>query len=169
MKWYWYITCGVLILLGIFATIDVVEMFSVASKEYGTVITIETENNYEEISKFDFGSIGFESEDYITFTNVSTFAPQEFDGEGKDYMLLFNDKPALNTTITNGKIVGDVSLVFYGLDGEKVSNAKLNFVIEYYASQIKVTTTIINENDSVAYLETYMGIQGAVLKVVERS
>ena len=36
-----------------------------------------------------------------------------------------------------GKIVGDVSLVFYGLDGEKVSNAKLNFVIEYYASQIK--------------------------------
>ena len=43
-------------------------------------------------------------------------------------MLLFNDKPALNTTITNGKIVGDVSLVFYGLDGEKVSNAKLNFV-----------------------------------------
>ena len=33
MKWYWYIVCGVLILLGIFATIDVVEMFSVASKE----------------------------------------------------------------------------------------------------------------------------------------
>ena len=55
MKWYWYITCGLLIILGIFATIDVVEMFSVASKEYGTVITIETENNYEEISKFDFG------------------------------------------------------------------------------------------------------------------
>ena len=93
----------------------------------------------------------------------------EFDGENKDYILLFNDQPAVNTVVTNGKVVGDVNLVFYGLDGEVVSKAELNFVIEYFASQTKVTTTITNVNDSVSYLETYMGINGAILKVVERS
>ena len=93
----------------------------------------------------------------------------EFDGKDKDYILLFNDQPAVNTVVTNGKVVGDVNLVFYGLEGEKVSKAELHFVVEYFASQTKVTTTITNENDSVAYLETYMGINGAILKVVERS
>lgn len=169
MKWYWYIVCAVLIVVGIFSSIELVEMFNVASKEYGTAITIETKNNYDEIAKYDFGTIGFESDDYINFSNVTTFAPMEFDGKDKDYILLFNDQPAINTVVTNGKVVGDVNLVFYGLEGEKVSKAELHFVVEYFASQTKVTTTITNENDSVAYLETYMGINGAILKVVERS
>ena len=169
MKWYWYLVCAVLIVVGIFSSIEFVEMFNVASKEYGTTITIETKNNYDEIAKYDFGTIGLDSEDYITFSNVTTFAPMEFDGENKDYILLFNDQPAVNTVVTNGKVVGDVNLVFYGLDGEVVSKAELNFVIEYFASQTKVTTTIKNNNDSVSYLETYMGINGAILKVVERS
>ena len=35
--------------------------------------------------------------------------------------------------------------MFYGLNGEKVSKAELHFVVEYFASQTKVTTTITNE------------------------
>ena len=169
MKWYWYLICCVLIIVGIFSTIKLIEIFSVSSQEYGTAITIETKNNYEEISKFDFGSIAFDTNDYVNFSNVTTFAPQEFNGKDKDYLLLFNDQPAINTTITNGKIVGDVSLVFYGLDGKESSIANLHFTIEYFSSQTKVTTTITNSNNSISYLETYMAINGAVLKIVERS
>ena len=169
MKWYYFVLCAILIAVGIFSTIELVEMFNVSSREYGTAITIEIKNDYDEIAKYDFGTIGFESDDYVNFSNVTTFTPQEFDGKDKDYILLFNDQPAVNTVVTNGKVVGDVNLVFYDLDGEKVSKAELHFVIEYFASQTKVTTTITNENDSVSYLETYMGINGAILKVVERS
>ena len=49
MKWYWYLICAVLIVVGIFSSIELVEMFNVSSKEYGTAITIETKNNYDEI------------------------------------------------------------------------------------------------------------------------
>ena len=45
MKWYHYLICGVLIVIGIFSTINLVELFSVSSQEYGSVITIETQNN----------------------------------------------------------------------------------------------------------------------------
>lgn len=168
MKWYHYLICFVLIVIGVFSSIELVEMFNKQSKEYGTVITIETKNDYTEISKFDYGSIDFDTEDYTNFTNVSTFGMIEFDGKNKEYMLLFNGQPANNLVLTNGKVSGDITLSFYDLNGEKVSSATLNVVIEYYASQTKVTITTKNENDSMAYLNAYMDINGAVLKVVER-
>lgn len=46
MKWYCYIICAVLIVVGIFSTINLVKLFNVSSQEYGSVITIETKNNY---------------------------------------------------------------------------------------------------------------------------
>ncbi len=168
MKWYHYLICFVLIVIGVFSSIELVEMFNKQSKEYGTAITIETKNDYTEISKFDYGSIDFDTEDYTNFTNVSTFGTIEFDGKNKEYMLLFNGQPANNLVLTNGKVSGDITLSFYDLNGEKVSSATLNVVIEYYASQTKVTITTKNENDSMAYLNAYMDINGAVLKVVER-
>lgn len=168
MKWYVYLICFILIVVGIFSSIKLIEIFNISSQEYGTAITIETENEYEEISKFDFGIISFETEDYINFSSITTYASQEFDGENKDYLLLFNDQPAINIIIGSGKISGDVVLVFYDLAGEITSKAELHFVVEYFASQTRVTVTITNENDSIAYLESYMGINGAILKVVER-
>ena len=169
MKWYHYILCFVLIIVGIFSSIKLVKLFNISSQEYGTAVTIETKNDYDEISKFDFGSIGFISSDNVNFSNVTSFSPQEFDGKNKDYVLLFNDQIAVNTVVSSGKVIGDINLLFYGLEGENVSKAELHFVVEYYAGQTKVTVTTKNSNDSMAYLETYMSINGAVLKVVERS
>lgn len=168
MKWYHYIICFALIVVGVFCSIELVDMFNKKSQEFGTAITIETKNDYEEISKFDYGSIEFDTEDYVNFTNISVFEPIQFDGKDKNYLLLLNSQPANNIVLTNGKISGDITLSFYNLDGTKATTAKLNVVIEYYASQTKVTITTKNENDSVAYLTTYMEINGAVLKVVER-
>ena len=70
MKWYHYIICFVLIVIGIFSTMELVKLFNVKSAEYGTVITIETKNDYTEISKFDYGSLSFDTQDYVNFTNV---------------------------------------------------------------------------------------------------
>ena len=87
MKWYHYLICFTLIVVGIFCSMELVDMFNKKSQEFGTAITIETENEYEEISKFDYGSIEFDTEDYVTFTNISVFEPIQFDGKDKNYFI----------------------------------------------------------------------------------
>ena len=69
---------------------------------------------------------------------------------------------------TAGRISGDIAINFYNLDGQLITTADLNFVVEYQASNTKVTATITNVGDSVSYLNTYMEINGAILRVVNQ-
>lgn len=169
MKWYTYVICFVLIIIGILCSMELVKIFNVKSAEYGTAITIETKNDYNEISKFDLGSFVFETDDYQHFTYVATFEFAEFNGKENDYTILFNDQPLSNVVFSAGKISGDLVKCFYNTDGDIVSTADLHVLIEYYASGTKVTASLLNENDSMSYMTTYSNINGAVLKVVQRS
>ena len=168
MKWYYYLICFILIIVGVFSTMELVKLFNIKSAEYGTVITIETKNEYTEISKFDYGSLSFDTEDYVNFSNVSTFVSQDFDGNENDYTILVNGNPTSNVVVNAGKITGSLVLTFYDLNGNVISIAELHILIEYYASGTKVTLTIQNNNDSVSYFTTYTNINGAVIKVVQR-
>lgn len=168
LKWYRYLICGVLIILGLFCTMNLVELFSIESKEYGTAITIETKNNYTEISRFDLGSIVFDSENYVDFEIIESYAPVEFNGDGKDYLLLFNDQPLNNTICTSGKISGELNIVFYDLDGVIVATSDVLVEVEYFAGETKLKLSSTNNADSMAYLTAYTNINGAVVRVVER-
>ncbi len=168
MKWYSYIICFILIIVGAFCTVELVDLFSVKSGEYGSVISYQTHGDYEEFSKFDFGSIDFDIEDYKTYKDISTFGTQKFDGTKEDYALFFNGQPLNNVVQTAGRINGDLSLRFYDLNGDEITTANVHFVIEYLASATKVTTTITNTNNSVSYLTAYMEINGAVLQVYSK-
>ena len=169
MKWYHYLICGVLIVIGIFSTMNLVELFSVSSQEYGSVITIETQNNYNEVSKFDLGTFNLTPTTENNYSEVITLAPQSFDGAGKDYLILFNGKPANNVNSKSGQISGDVSLTFYDLEGKEITTANFNVAIQYYVTQTVITISMTNENDSVSYLSNYANMNGAVFSVVERS
>lgn len=168
MKWYSYLICFVLIIVGVFCTIELVNLFSVKSAEYGSVISFQTYGEYEEFSKFDYGTIDFDTEDYTTYKNISTFGSQKFDGTKEDYTLFFNGQPLNNVVQTAGRINGDLSLKLYDLNGEEITTADVHFVVEYLASATKVTTTITNVNNSVSYFNAYMEINGAVLQVVTK-
>ena len=168
MKWYHYIFCFVIIMLGLYSCFELYNIFSVSSMDVGTYESIETVNEYTDVSKFDYGFIDFDTEDYVTFTDVTAFEPIQFDGSKNNYVLLFNGEPVSETTLTSGKISGTFNLAFYDLNGDKITTANLDILIEYFASQTKVTMTIVNTNDSIAYLNTYMNLNGAILKVVER-
>ena len=165
MKWYSYIICFILIIVGVFCTIEMVNLFGVKSGEYGSVISYQTHDNYEEFSKFDFSYINFDTEDYISYKNISTFGSQKFDGSKEKYSLFFNGQPLNNVVQTSGRINGDLSLKFYDLNGDEITTANVHFMIEYLASTTKVTTTISNVNDSISYLSAYMEINGAILQV----
>ena len=169
MKWYHYLICGVLIVIGIFSSINLVELFNVSSQEYGSVITIETQNNYNEVSKFDLGTFSLQPTSGNNYTETITLAPETFDGAGKDYLILFNGKPANNVDSKSGQISGDVSLTFYDLEGKEITTANFNVAIQYYVTQTVITISMTNENDSVSYLSHHTNTTGAVISVVERS
>ena len=170
MKWYHYLICGVLIVIGIFSSINLMRLFNVSSKEYGSGVTIETKNNYAEISKFDLGSLAFDpSENKSIYSCSSTLAPESFDGKGKGYLILFNGKPVNNIISKSGQISGDASMTFYDLDGNAITTANFNIMIQYYVTQTVITITMANENDSVSYLTNYANTNGAVITVAERS
>jgi len=168
LKWYHYIICGVIVILGLFCTMNLVELFGIESKEYGTAITIETKNDYTEIAKFDLGSIVFDSEDYVEFELTESYAPIEFNGDGKNYILLFNEQPLNNIVCTNGKISGDLSIVYYNLDGLEVAQSDVFVEIDFFAGETKLKLTSTNNADSMAYLTAYTNINGAVIRVVDR-
>lgn len=169
MKWYTYIICAVLIIIGSFCTVELVNIFDVQSGEYGTVFVYETPYKYDEFSRFDFGRIDFDSQDYQKYQSITVHDSQEFDGTKNNYTLFFNDQPLNHVVQTAGRISGDLAIKFYDLDGQIITTADLNFVIEYQASNTKVTITITNVNDSVSYLNTYMEINGAILRVVNKA
>ena len=168
MKWYSYILCFILIIVGAFCTVELVDLFSVKSGEYGSVISYQTHGDYEEFSKFDFGSIDFDTEDYKAYKDISTFGSQKFDGTKENYVLFFNGQPLNNVVQTAGRINGDLSLKFYDLNGDEITTADIHFMVEYLASNTKVTITTNNTNNSVSYLTAYMEINGAVLQVFSK-
>ena len=168
MKLRHYIFCVVVIIVGVFCFINMYEMFSVSSGEYGSAINIVTKNEYNEVSTFDFGSLSFDTNDNVKFTNISTFVPTEFNGKENEYILLFNDNLVTNLVVTSGSISGDFIRNFYDTNGEIITTSNLKILVEFLETEIRTTLNITNENDSVSYLSTYANINGAVLKVVKR-
>ena len=168
LKWYHYIICFFFIILGGFCCVNLFELFSVSSKEYGTAITVEKKNDYLEVSKFDLGTLILDSEDYVNFSYIGKFEPTDFNGQNDDYLILFNGSPLNNLECKSGKISGIMSISFFDLNGEKITTSELNISIEYYASGTTLSITSVNTDDSIAYLTAYTNINGVIIKVVSR-
>jgi len=168
MKWYSYLICAVLIVLGIFSTVNCVKEFSVKSSVYGSIESIETKNDYNEVFKRDISDIEFESEDDIQYVYRSQCGHVDFDGTKSEYRLLVNDSVSSEAIIKAGKIESVVDLNFYNTDGEKITTATLKILIEFLDSQTVITMSMINEYDSISYFNQYVCMNGLILKVVER-
>lgn len=169
MKWYGYLICGVLIIVGVLCSFGLTTLFNKQSAEYGQAVLINKQENYSEISKFDDTLLyDFSSNDKVNFSTKASFDAEDFNGEGKDYILTVNGQPVNNIVLTNGKISGVFVQTFYDTEGQKVATAKVNMLVEYLKSETRVSLSIKNENESVAYLNAYIEINGFVIRVVER-
>ncbi len=166
MKWYSYLICFALIIAGVFCSIGMFNVFKHDSGVYGTYESIETINDYDEVFKFDKGAIAFETDDYVNYTAKFSEMNVDFDGKDGNYEVLFNGNLLSDVEIYAGKITAVISLNFYDSYGDKICTSKVNVLIEFFDSDTIVTFTTKNENNSYAYLNQYMNVNGAILKVV---
>ena len=172
MKWYSYLICCLIMIVGAFCMFNMVQIWSQTSGVYGEPYTIETKNNYEIIEggKFDFGAIAFETDDNVNYTCVTNFNPiVNFDGIKNDYALLFNDNLVSNVKFYAGQVDCDYMMNVYNTKGELVSTPSLNIIIKVLETQTNITITMKNENNSYGYFSQYMQNNGVILKIVERS
>lgn len=167
-KWYQYLICFIFIVTGIFSGIYMSKVWSETSGVYGSISSIETQNNYSVVAKFDYGTIPFDTEDYSTYSNYRSWEHIDFDGKSADYVVLFNDNMLSDVFIYDGKISGTCTLKFYGTDGSVVCSAVLNIRIEFLEDRTDVLITTTNSNNEIGYLNYYMNTNGSILKVVTR-
>lgn len=170
MKWYSRLICLVLIIVGCFTFVFLVDAWkkdSIKNSTHGVVSSIETINNYAEVGKFDYGIIEFETENQVDYVNQTTFGAIDFNGKKNDYKLLFNGSILSDVQIYAGQIKATYSRNFYDLEGNMVACAKMSILIECFDNETKVSISTTNENDSIVYLNRYMTINGAILKIVQ--
>lgn len=167
MKWYWYLICVALIIAGTLSSVELYEMFNVQSKEYGQALVLDTKKDYNEVSKFDLGSLELQSTDNINYTFTKTYGAEKFNGTNKNYTLMFNTRE-IDTTTTSGAVFGVLVLNFYGVNNELLSVANVRFEINYYATYTQVTVSMQNKNNSVSYVSALSVIEGAMLSVIEK-
>ena len=166
MKWYTYLICGILMILGVFSTISLVRTFNVKSGEYGSVVIFDRAQKYETFSHFDLSGLQFETEDFVNYTLIDSDVAQDFNGIRNQYDLLFNGKPLNNLTQSAGVISGDYILSFKDMDGSVVSNVNLHIKVEYSAQATEISVTTTNDQNSISYLNASFNIDGAIVDVV---
>lgn len=167
MKWYWYLICVALIIAGTLSSIELYDMFNVKSQEYGNALVLDTKTDYNEVSKFDLGSLELQSTDNVNYMFTKTYGAEKFNGTNKNYTLMFNTRE-IDTTTTSGAVFGVLRLNFYGVNNELLSVASVRFEVDYYATYTQVTVTMRNSNNSLAYISTLSAIEGAMLSVIEK-
>lgn len=167
MKWYTYLICFLLIILGTFSLINLVDIWTRTSSVVGEPTTIETQNNYDLVCKYDLSTMIFDTEDYVNYISKNSKDHFDFDGTDGNYKLLVNDSLLSNVTVHAGKIEADYSRNFYDIDNSVITTVNLDIEINFYNDETLIVIKTTNVNNSQAYLVQYMATDGFILKVVK--
>ncbi len=168
MKWWGYLICGILIIAGFFCGMNMFNVWSRTSSVEGSPTTIETENDYSIVAKFDCGTLALETDDNSNYSGVLSFGAVDFDGTEKEYILLINDNLISDVTFYPGRVDVNYTMNFYNTSGELASTLDLNIDIEFYDSNTALTFKMTNEDSSYAYLTQYLNYNGLIIKICER-
>lgn len=168
MKWYWYIICVILVLLGVFCGIQLYKEVKAESYVNGS---IDISNKFSQESfKYTNTSVVFyhdiydETDTYIF--EADCLKVDDFNGLTNTYQVVLNDYVLLGSEITAGSIFTNVNLDFYDTYGEIIKSVDMQISIKFLSDKTQLTlATTGNENAS--FLEQYFSNNGIRLYVNE--
>lgn len=168
MKWYTYLICFVLIIVGVFCGIELYKEVKAESYINGS---IDISNQFSQESfNYTSSSVTFYNDIYDE-TQTYTFDKEllkvdDFNGEKNEYQVLLNDYVLFDSDINAGSVFSVIYMDFYDTNGEIVCNASMNISIKFLSNKTQLTlTTTGNENAS--FFEQYFSDNGIRLKVME--
>ena len=168
MKWYTYLICFVLIVVGTFCgiqlykevkaesyingSIDISNKFSQENLNYSSTSLVFYHDLYDDTDTYSF------EQDLLKVEN--------FNGQKKSYELWLNDFIILDAEFNAGSVYSTVQLDFYNEYGNILHSSKLNISIKYLSSKTQITLSTKGQ-ESASFLEQYFKDNGIRLKVVE--
>ena len=168
MKWYTYLICFILIIVGAFCGIQLFTEIKAESYVNGS-IDITNKFSQESFSYYST-SLTFYNDIYDT-TNTYYFEKDllkvdDFNGKDKEYQVKLNDYVLINSDFNPGSIYSLVNMDFYDTNGNIVCNADMNISIIFLSdkTQLKISTT---GSENASYLEQYFADNGVRLEVIE--
>ena len=168
MKWYTYLICFVLIIIGVFCGIELYKEIKAESYVNGS---IDISNKFSQESfNYSSSSVTFYHDDYDT-TNSYSFQKDllvvdSFNGKEKTYQVILNDYILFNTEFNPGSIFSNVAIDFYDTEGNVICNADMKISIVFLSNKTQLTLATVGDKDA-GFLQQYFTDNGIRLRVVE--
>ena len=168
MKWYTYLICFVLIIIGVFCGIELYKEIKAESYVNGS---IDISNKFSQESfNYSSSSVTFYHDDYDT-TNSYSFQKDllvvdSFNGKEKTYQVILNDYILFNTEFNHGSIFSNVAIDFYDTEGNVICNADMKISIVFLSNKTQLTLATVGDKNS-SFLQQYFTDNGIRLRVVE--
>lgn len=168
MKWYTYLICFILIVVGVFCGIELYKEVKAESYINGS---IDISNQFSQES-FNYSSTSlvfyhdiYDETDTYSF-DKELLKVDDFNGKDKEYQVLLNDYVLINSDIHSGSVFSVVNMDFYNTDGEIVCTSSMNISIKFLSNKTQLTITTVG-NKNASYFEQYFSDNGIRLKVME--
>ena len=165
MKWYTYLICFILIVVGIFCGIELYKEIKAESYINGS---IDISNQFSQES-FNYSSTSLVfyndgySSDYIF--DKELLKVDDFNGKDKKYQIVLNDYVLIDSDFNAGSFFSVINIDFYNTDGNIICNSTMNISIKFLSNKTQLTLTTVG-NESASFLEQYFSDNGIRLKVM---
>ena len=166
MKWYTYLICFILIVVGTFCGIQLYKEVKAESYINGS---IDISNQFSQES-FNYSSTSLVfykdgySDDFIF--DKELLKVDNFNGKDKEYQVLLNDYILIDSDINSGFVFSVVNIDFYDTNGEIVCTSSMNISIKFLSNKTQLTITTVG-NKNASYLEQYFSDNGIRLQLIE--
>lgn len=168
MKWYTYLICFVLVMVGTFCGIQLYKEVKAESYINGSIDIsnkFSQENlNYSSTSLVFYHDLYDDTDTYVFEQDLPKV--ENFNGQKKSYELWLNDFIILDAEFNAGSVYSTVQLDFYNEYGNILYSSKLNISVKYLSSKTLITLSTKGQ-ESASFLEQYFKDNGIRLKIVE--
>jgi hypothetical protein len=168
MKWYTYLICAVLIVVGIFCGLRLYELMTRESYINGS---INIQNRFS-MESFGYSNTGIEfyhdiydASDGYSY-EIDLLKTDDFDGIRNNYEITLNGYILTDMQISSGSVSAKAYLDFYDTDGEVVCSSLLNISIKFLSDKTTLTLTTTGDRNA-SFLTQYFKDNGIRLKVTK--
>lgn len=168
MKWYTYLICFALIVIGTFCGIELYKEIKAESYVNGS---IDISNQFE-LESFNYSatSLVFYHDLYDTTETytyqIDLLKVEDFDGTKKEYQIILNNFVLIDSIINAGSIFSILNMEFYDTNGQIVNGSTLDISIQFLSNKTQLTLATTS-NESASFFEQYFSDNGIRLSVIE--
>ena len=172
MKWYTYVICLLLIVVGAFCGTQLYRELKAESYVNGS---IDITNKFSQESfNYYATSLVFYHDEIYDDTNTYTFEKDltkvdDFNGQANTYEVTLNKYVLTNAEIKAGSVYTTVTIDFYNTNGEQIQEADMQISILFLSDKTKLTITTTGKQNA-GFLEQYfkdIGIRLCVNQILK--